>query len=158
MSSSIKKCSALMLATAALLCASLAGASPASASAFGCQYIGGFGFSWQGLTLQAPKGYLCHSITGSGRSVTNEYAYYGPAPSVYGALTGRVCNWRIDFQYRNTSNVVYRTDTGATHNTCEYYIRRDQPTDKSLAYYGKACARLFVGGVLRSQQCHNITA
>ncbi len=158
MSRSMKKFVTAALATVTVLCASLAGASPASASAFGCQYVGGFGFSYQGLTLQAPKGYLCHDIRGSGRTITSESASYGPAPSLYGVLTGRVCNWRIDFYYRNTTPSVYRTDYGPTQNTCNYTVSRSVSADKALAYYGTACARLVVSGVTRVTQCHQITA
>lgn len=142
----------------AMLAMLLSAPSSASASAFGCQYVGGFGFSHQGVTIQAPQGWLCHDIRGNGKVVTSETASYGAVPSLYGALTGRICNWRIDFVYRGQNNNVYRTDRGPAHANCAWTVSRNVEADKTLAYYGTACAQLYVSGVLRAKQCHNITA
>ena len=130
----------------------------ANASAFGCQYIGGFGFTFKGLSLTAPKGFLCHDIKGSKKYIDREIGTYSAAPSLYGYLTGKVCNWRIDFVYTNAANgSTYLRDRGPTNNSCSYLPIRTQYTDKNLKYYGKACAQLYVNGVYRSSQCHNIT-
>jgi hypothetical protein len=147
---------ALLVALVAALTCLVGTTVPAQATAIGCDYSGGFGFSYQGVTLKAPKGYLCHRIEGDGRTVTKEAASYGAAPSLYGVLTGKVCNWRIDFVYYNTSGTNYRTDYGAVHTTCDYTVSRTVTADKTLAYFGKACARLVVNGTTRVTQCHNI--
>jgi hypothetical protein len=147
------------LAAIAVMAAMLSSPSPASASAFGCEYIGGFGFSFEGISLRAPQGWLCHDIDGDGKVIRNEAAHYGPFLSLYGLLTARICNWRIDFVYRRAyDGSVYRTDRGATHYACGYFVSRNVSADKTLAHYGTACAQLYVNGVLRAKQCHNITA
>jgi hypothetical protein len=153
-----KRFTSVACATALVLAGSAAGAAPASASAFGCQYIGGFGFTFKGFELRAPKGWLCHQIRGSGRRIDSESAIYGPAYSMYGTLKGRVCNWRIDFAYRRASDgSEYRRDRGRTRHRCNYHVKRTVTTRKVLEHYGTACAELYVNGVRRSQQCHNIT-
>jgi hypothetical protein len=153
-----KRATVLACVTATALAGLGAGAVPASASAFGCQYIGGFGFSFKGFELRAPKGWLCHQIRGSGRTIERESAIYGPAYSMYGALKGRVCNWRIDFAYRRASDgSEYRRHRGPTHHRCNYHVKRTVTSRKVLQHFGAACAELFVNGVRRSRQCHNIT-
>ena len=147
----------LVALVAAITCLSTTSA-PAHATALGCDYSGGFGFSYQGVTLKAPKGFLCHYIEGNGRTVTKEAASYSANASLYGALTGRVCNWRIDFVYYDTSGRNYRTDYGPLTTSCSYSVSRTVTADKTLAYYGKACARLVVNGTTRVTQCHNITS
>ena len=150
---------AIALAASALAVSGLGAPAPAEASAFGCAYIGGFGFSFHGLSLRAPKGFLCHRISGHGRKIKYEAAGYGPAPSLYGLLTGRVCNWRIDFVYRRAANGnVYRRDRGRTHHRCGYLIARRVERNKRLRYFGTACAQLYVNGRHRARQCHNITS
>lgn len=154
----LRTLSVVALVTLATLAAVAARPSPAHASAFGCQYIGGFGFSYRGLSLRAPQGFLCHQITGYGRRITRERAGYGAVPSLYGMLTGRVCNWRIDFAYHRASDGrVYRTDRGPTHHGCSYIVSRDVRRNKRLQHFGTACAALYVNGVWRNRQCHNIT-
>lgn len=136
----------------------LSSGTPAHASAFGCQYIGGFGFTYEGFELTAPQGYLCHDIDGSGKFIDREAASYGPFPTIYSLLKSHLCNWRIDFVYRNTQGTEYRRDSGATHTNCSFDISRTVTKDKTLRYYGTACAQLYVNGVLRGKQCHNITS
>jgi hypothetical protein len=149
---------AIALTASVLAVGGLGAPAPADASAFGCQYIGGFGFQFKGLSLKAPKGFLCHRISGDGRRIRSESAHYGPAPSLYGALTGRVCNWRIDFVYRRAANGnVYRRDRGRTHHRCGYLIARRVGRNKRLRYFGTACAQLYVNGKYRRRQCHSIT-
>jgi hypothetical protein len=117
---------------------------PASADANGCDgwAYGSFG----GYTI--PSGILCHQIRGNGRTISVEYA---------DAASARLCNWRIDYRYYNTSGTVYRVSTGPTHTTCtsdgeRYYY------PGTLPYYGKACAYVYSNGAYLTKQCHNITA
>jgi hypothetical protein len=149
---------ALALCTLATLGAGAALAAPVNASAFGCEYITGFGFSFKGQSLKAPKGFLCHQIVGEGRRIRSETGAYVASPSLYGALAGRVCNWRIDFVYhRARDGRVYRVDRGRTHHACGYYVDRTVRRNKRLRHFGIACAALFVNGRWRDRQCHNIT-
>jgi hypothetical protein len=154
----MRKLAVITLSTSALALGGLGAPAQADASAFGCEYIGGFGFEFKGLSLKAPKGFLCHHISGEGRRIRSESAHYGPAPSLYGALTGRVCNWRIDFVYRRAAKGrVYRRDRGRTRHRCGYLISRTVERNKRLRYFGTACAQLYVNGKHRARQCHNIT-
>ena len=136
----------------------LTAAAPAQASAFGCQYIGGFGFTYEGFSFEAPQGWLCHEINGSGKFIDSESASYGAFTTLYSVLTAKVCNWRIDFVYRNTNDTEYRRDSGATDNSCTLSPSRSVTKDKNLRYYGTACAQLYANGILRGKQCHNITS
>jgi len=43
-----------------------------------------------------------------------------------------------------------------THTECKIDPMRNNSPQK-LPRYGKACARLYVGGTRRVSQCHNIT-
>jgi hypothetical protein len=154
----MRRLAAVTLLASALAVSGLSAPAPADASAFGCEYIEGFGFEFKGFKLKAPKGFLCHSISGDRRRIRSERAYYGPVPNLYGLLTGRVCNWRIDFVYRRAANGrVYRRDRGRTHRRCGYLISRTVERNKRLRYFGTACAQLYVNGKHRARQCHNIT-
>ena len=155
----MRKLATITLSASALIVGGLSAPAPADASAFGCQYIGGFGFDFKGLSLRAPQGFLCHGISGDGRRITSERAHYGPAPSLYGALTARVCNWRIDFVYRRAADGrIYRRDRGRTLYRCGYVISRTVERNKRLRHFGTGCAQLYVNGKHRARQCHNITS
>ena len=145
-------------AMAAMLSTTVIVPGNAHASAFGCDYNRGFGFSFKGVNLKAPKGFLCHKITGSKKHIQHQTARYGANASIYGALTGKVCNWRIDFLYSNTSGKTYKIDKGPTRNYCSYSVSRSVSADKHLPSYGKSCARLVVSGKTVETQCHNITS
>lgn len=158
-SNRVERLRALTLVTLATLAAVVALPAPAQANAFGCQVINGFGFTFGGQNLRAPKGFLCHRIRGRGRLITQEdAAYTANLGSLYGMLTGRVCNWRIDFYYhRDSDGRVYRADRGSTHHGCSAVVWRSVKRNKRLAHFGTACAALYVNGVWRNRQCHNIT-
>ncbi len=146
------------IAMAAILSTSVVAPTAAHASAFGCDYNRGFGFTFQGVKVKAPKGFLCHSITGSKKHIKHQTARYGANPSGYGALTGKVCNWRIDFLYSDTRGKTYKIDKGPTRNYCSYTASRSVSADKHLPCYGKSCARLVMNGKTIETQCHNITS
>lgn len=130
---------------------------PAPASATGCQFRNGFGISVKGVNLKVPKGYLCHSIRGKGKTIRQQSAAYSFSKSGYGLLTGKICNWRIDFIYTKASNGKrYRTDRGRTQNKCSLIAKRNVNTDKLLKHYGKSCAVLYSNGHKVTTQCHNI--
>lgn len=77
------------------------------------------------------------------------------SPSESKCSKNTVCNWRIDYQNRNGST-VYRTYRGATHATCNFGAMYDIGPSNVTVRKGKQCARLFVGGSFRGEQCHNI--
>jgi uncharacterized membrane protein len=149
--------SAILGSAIAISGAAIATSSDANASAAGCQRSHGFGFSFKGQNLRVPKGFLCHLIKGKKRKITYETAAYTASPTVYGALTGKICNWRIDFVYYDTKGKVYRTDKGPTKIYCSHGAKRIVRARKNLKKDGKACARLVVGGRAKVMQCHKIT-
>lgn len=114
-------------------------------SAYGVQTWGSFCFSGKCF----PSGILEHSITGSGRTVTNEWAEAEAAANI--------CNWRMDFTYFDTNNVLYSTWSGATNYTCTRVAYRGISTDRVLRY-GRACANIYANGIRLATQCHSITS
>jgi hypothetical protein len=68
-----------------------------------------------------------------------------------------ICNWRIDFQNRYGST-IYSTSSGTLNSNCQMTgVSRTRATNWT-AKVGVECARLFVNGTFRGEQCHSITA
>lgn len=136
---------------------------PMAASGF--TGIGGFvmtvGAGGQSTNIQVPAGFLGHAISGSGTgaSLGNESAAYVPTPSLTALWNLQMCNWRIDWQERNGSNIL-ATSPGPQTSGCSTLGASVSRTSKALpARNGsQLCARLYVGGTFRGQQCHNIHA
>lgn len=114
-------------------------------SAYGIQTWGQFCVSGKCF----PSGVLEHSITGSGRTVTYEWAEAEAAANI--------CNWRMDFTYYDTNAVLYSTSRGSTHYTCTRVAYRAIGTDRVLRY-GRACANIYANGIRLARQCHSITS
>lgn len=96
-----------------------------------------------------PAGSLEDSITGTGRRVYSEWAEAEAA--------GRLCNWRLDFRYSDTSGNTYRTDSGPLNTSCtKVAYRRIEPV-KIEFQFGQACAEIFSNGNFIQRQCHNIS-
>ncbi|MFF3246450.1 DNRLRE domain-containing protein [Streptomyces sp. NPDC002870] len=125
-------------------------------SAVGSVSLGSFGYDFNGLSISIPIGcWWTHSINGRGKYINWEIAgvdCYGPG------VFSRFCNTRIDFSYANTNNTTYRTSRGRTHYTCywSHVPVRHAPGKRTLPYYGKACAKLYINGSRRAVQCHFI--
>ncbi|MFJ9900393.1 hypothetical protein ACIQPR_44395 [Streptomyces sp. NPDC091280] len=127
----------------------------AQAGAIGSTPVRTFEYSVGGMTMKIPTGCVfTHIIRGGGRKISYQNA--GVDCAFVGALSSGFCNWRIDFTYADTDNRTYRTSRGATHNECKIDPMRNN-SPQTLPRYGKACARLYVGGARRVSQCHNIT-
>ncbi|MGX9887314.1 hypothetical protein [Streptomyces sp. NPDC002276] len=56
----------------------------------------------------------------------------------------------------NSENRALRTSRGTTHTECKIDPMWNN-SPQTLSRYGKACARLYVGGTRRVSQCHDIT-
>lgn len=65
----------------------------------------------------------------------------------------------LDFAYADTSNRTYKTLKGAVQVTCKRGggTTRKIEKNRTLAHYGKACAKFYVNGSRRATQCHYIT-
>ncbi|MGW3103156.1 hypothetical protein [Streptomyces sp. NPDC001100] len=127
----------------------------AQAGAIGSTPVRTFEYSVGGMTMKIPTGCLfTHIIRGSGRKISYQNA--GVDCAFVGALSSGFCNWRIDFTYADTENRTYHTSRGTTHTECRIDPMRNNSA-QTLPRYGKACARLYVGGTRRVSQCHNIT-
>lgn len=71
--------------------------------------------------------------------------------------SANICNYRIDFQNRGLDGKIWSTHKGATENSCAWRLSaiRELNTPRHVKP-GYQCARLFVGGTFRGEQCHNI--
>jgi hypothetical protein len=108
------------------------GPGPGASVGGGLRPSSGFGFSHGGLSLKVPKGFFCHHITGSKKTINSQSAFYGPSPTLYGAWTGKVCGWRIDFTYHSDKDgSQYRTDMGPTNHGCSYVVKRSTGATRS---------------------------
>ncbi len=120
-------------------------------SAWGHQAIGGYGFSFKGLSLKIPAGTLAHDIQGGSTYIRQEAAQYVLIASA------SICNYRIDFQNRDLRGRIVRTYTGNTVNKCARLVTVVRQIRKPFHVQpGVQCARLYVGGKFRGEQCHNI--
>ena len=82
------------------LCAAAPG--PANASAYGCDSWSAFSISK--LPTPVPGGFLCHGITGKGRSITNESVHWETVPGL--------CNTRVDLRYSDVNGTTYKVSEG----------------------------------------------
>lgn len=136
------------------------GAAVTPMNAYGVGYVSPFSYQWNGLTIPLPSGYLFHSVSASGLTINSESVTYSPSPSVIGAIWGsNVCNARLDFQNRmgtGADAIIYTTWTGALLTGCRTLgISRSKSTTVKVKT-GLQCARLFVAGSFRGEQCHNV--
>lgn len=97
----------------------------------------------------------------SGLEIKRESANYVAAShEIVGQLRGHICNWRIDFVYKD-ENGEYMRERGPTVPECgqgwDKWVGTIATTPK-VARYGKACAELFANGKLLAAQCHDIVA
>jgi hypothetical protein len=91
---------------------------------------------------------LEHGIVGpDGVSSTAEYAEAEGLPAT-------LCNTRIDFEYRNTDDRVYRTLPGPEVDGCSARVGRSVAAQRWEA--GRACAVLYSNGHVIARQCHHV--
>lgn len=129
------------------------GISPMSAT--GAQIISPFSVTLKGVTIAVPSGYLTHKIEGSGLTINKETAVYQPSLGAGGVWGVNICNWRIDFQNRDLRNIS-STSIGTTHASCDVIgVSRTKSTTVTVKQ-GVQCARLYVNGTFRGEQCHSV--
>ena len=120
----------------------------ADRSAFGSAQLSGFGFTFQGHDFKVPVVNLEHAIKGKGGHIDSESA------SVT-FTNGTLCNWRVDYQNRD-ENGIHATRKGATHNDCSLGHAHDAGFKNFDVKSNAECARLFVMGEFKGEQCHAI--
>lgn len=116
----------------------------------GYAWFGGFTFTYKGLIIGVPALEMRHVINGSGLTISSEYATYQPT-----VLQGlQLCNYQTHFQNRN-GNTIYSTYKSTYHEGCEWFTisRQDSPVSQ-IVKTGQQCARLYVAGTFRGEQCH----
>lgn len=123
-------------------------------NATGVGNIPGFTFTLLGVTFSVPKGLLSHTIVTSGLTIKSEGSVYTP-----GSLLGiQICNYRIDYQNRWNSTIYSTVSTGL-HDRCIVGLPIiDNYNTTRTVKTGSLCARLFVNGTFRGEQCHSVHA
>jgi hypothetical protein len=132
----------------------------AYASATGAEPVSAFklnlGYGGVGTDVPIPAGLLTHRIQGDGRRIASEFAAYQITPSLIGLLKGKVCNWQIDFSYKENGK-EYLRERGKPVPQCDGIVKPISAQAKpKTVRYGQACAELWVNGKFRAAQCHNI--
>jgi hypothetical protein len=149
-------------ALAAAMLTVLPGAGQAHAGADGIEFVPAFRISQLGVDIPIPAGALEHVIEGEGRRIESQVAEYRATVPISGliALKGRVCNWQIDFSYKDSrTGKEYLRERGKAIPECGGLLHglRGKAKPKTLPEFGKACAELWVNGKFRAAQCHSIT-
>jgi hypothetical protein len=141
----------------------LVGAQQALAAAHGVEFVPAFKLTGTlegrgagvSMPISIPAGQLSHTIKGSGRKIEGQQAIYSVVPGI-GALKGKICNWRIDFVYKQDGK-EYLRERGKTVRECDGFTGPVMEKAKpKTVRYGKACAELWVDGKKKATQCHNI--
>jgi hypothetical protein len=152
-----------MLVVAMAVLPVLFSARPALAGAVGTEAVPAFKLDasagGKGVSVSAPitvpAGYLNHMIKGSGRKIESQRATYTVSPGI-GGLKGQVCNWQIDFSYKENGK-EYMRERGKPIRECGGIVHPVVGHAKpKTVRFGKACAELWVNGKFRAAQCHNI--
>ena len=127
-------------------------------SAFGSTPIGGFNYSFKGITISVPTGcFLSHNIEGSGLNVKSANGGVD-CIGIAGTMTSLFCNWEIKWRYKDTTGTQYRLkSTGLYSNCMNQSGVKKEPNTPFTAKPGTACAEFWVNGVRRASQCHSIT-
>lgn len=118
--------------------------------AYGATFIPAFNYSWGGLTIPIPGGLIEHGIYGQGLRITRETAAFGPL-----AGNWQICNHQWQLQNRN-GNTIYSTIRLPVQTGCRAgFTTVDYRTVRTVRY-GQVCARLYVAGYYKGQQCHHV--
>lgn len=121
--------------------------SPRSAS--GYAWIPAFQYSFGGITISVPGAQIYHRINGAGLHISEEVATYS-APA-------NICNYRFDFQNRDLNSRIISTRSTGTHQGCQFGMVGHSPLRNFDVQPGMMCAKLYVSGAFRGEQCHHIT-
>lgn len=124
----------------------LAPAYPASASGFALSHFGTVCYQ----SFCAPSGILEHSAIGRDRTITYQWAEV--------ETLGPLCNWKIDFVFRNAEGDEYFRSPGDINNTCvNLAYRRYSPVLGGKQWeYGRTCAEAFTNGEFVTRACVDI--
>ena len=118
--------------------------------ATGYANIGGFTFDYQGAKIGIPGFILQHVISGSGLKINEEVATY-----TFG-VQAQLCNYETHFQNRKGSK-IYSTRKSSYHAGCSYGFALGQKVNGPFTVEnGAQCARLYVNGAYKGEQCHNV--
>lgn len=118
-------------------------------SAAGYAFVPGFMADVFGAQVNIPSGQIFHRINGSGTHIDFETATYTTAANI--------CNYRIDYQNRDINGHIVATHSNGNHLGCAWGMVGDQGIHNLNVQPGMMCARLFVSGAFRGEQCHHIT-
>lgn len=118
-------------------------------SAKGYAFVPGFTYSFGGATINIPSAQIYHAIDGAGTWIDYERATY-TAPA-------RICNYRMDYQNRDLNGKIVGTWSNGTHVGCITGMAGDQGIHRKRVQRGMMCARLFISGAFRGEQCHHIS-
>lgn len=124
------------------------GIRPMSATGYG--WVPAFTYSWNGLQIPVPSGYILHVLKGSGLTVNVDAAQY--EPNILGI---QICNYRFAFQNRY-GKTIYATRWAPLHAGCTYGYFSQGVVGPFTVRTGVDCARLYVNGIYRGEQCHNV--
>jgi hypothetical protein len=124
---------------------------PTDRSATGIALIDGFTYTFGGVEFSIPTFYLLHEIRGSGLVIDSE------AATIYWGITVQppICNWRFDFQNRE-GGTIFSTYSTPVHEDCSYGTFWVDESGPWHVHRGAQCARLFVNGTFRGEQCHSV--
>lgn len=111
-----------------------------------------FNYTVGGVTWQIPTGRIYHVVNGSGLNISSEYAnWLSSVPT-----SAQICNAQWQFQNRYGST-VYSTIKTPIIAGCKIGSLPDQHVGVSRTVkLGVLCARLYVNGYYRGEQCHSV--
>lgn len=121
--------------------------------ALGTGVTSGFTYTQAGVTIKIPNGFIAHNLTGTGLKMTNQSANWEFALA---GVPAQMCNYQWQFQNRFGST-IYSTVKSQVFTGCVYWgiPKWTYATDRTIRT-GSMCARLFVAGTYRGEQCHNV--
>lgn len=117
-------------------------------SSGGYAFVSGFNYNFAGVDIHVPTGQIFHRIKGEGLHIEEEVATY--------TTPANICNYRFEFQNRdNYGRIVYTRSTG-THYGCLFGMVGHEALKNFYVSPGMMCARVFVSGVFKGEQCHHV--
>ncbi len=120
---------------------------------FASRPVGSFSWSWKGTTINVPAGcFLNMSVRGSGLNLsgtTTGVDCVGPAA----IIPGMFCNWSGRYQFKDTSNRVYATETTSVRSGCGQASFHIPGAKKRTMRTGSICVQFRNNGVVRGTTC-----
>lgn len=122
-------------------------------SATGVGGTSAFYITYAGTQWRIPTGMIGHTVNGSGLRITSESAKWAPSVTV----PVQVCNYQWKFQNRY-GDTIYSTVSSKVFSGCTLTIglpAYTYETDRTVKT-GALCARFYVNGTFRGEQCHSV--